>query len=108
MKGKHTLHNSTIVPSLLPKEGKQHQRNTGIDKRRDAMAHRYYFHATICRLLYEDCLLALYNEFFLQPETIVNELQLRLDLINELVQNQITTAELRRKYPFYNWVSKLL
>lgn len=106
-KGKHKLYNA-IVPQSVSSNGTQGQRNTGIDDRRDAMAHRYYFHATVSRLRYDDCLLNLQHEFFLQPDTIVKELQTRIDLLNILASNKTTTAELRRKYPFYNWLSKFV
>lgn len=106
-RGKQKLYNN-IIPQSLPKNGEEGKRNTALEERRDAMAHRYYFHANICRLRYDDCLMALSNEFFLQPNTIYKELELRLDLINQLVNTQTTTAELRKKYTFFNWVGKLL
>ncbi len=106
-RGKQKLYNP-IVPKSVTATGEKGKRNKSIEARRDAMAHRYYFHATINRYRYDDCLVNLSTEFFLQPDTIVNELQLRLDLINNLATNQTTTSELRKKYPFYNWVSKLL
>lgn len=105
-RGKQTLYNP-IVPKLVTDAGSQGQRNAGIDERRNAMAHRYYFHATINRLRYDDCLLSLHQEFFLQPDTIVKELLLRNDLITQLARANTTTAELRRKYPFFNWMAKL-
>jgi hypothetical protein len=107
MRGKHTLYN-TIVPEVTPKMGVQSQRDTGLDKMRDKMAHRYYFHAVICRKRYDDCLNELYLEFDKQIDTIVKHLQLRLDLINHLTKNQTTTTELKRLYPFYNWVTRLI
>lgn len=105
-KGKQLLYN-TLVENSLTTTGEKHQRNTGIEDRRDVMAHRYYFYANINRLRYDDCLLNLQKEFFLQPDTIVVELKLRLDLINQLIYDQITTAELRKKYNWFNWMSKL-
>ena len=107
MLGKNILH-KPLVKELTTVKGVKGQRNTGIEARRDAMAHRYYFHATINRLLYKDCLFALNQEFHLQPDTIVSELLKRTELIYSLSSQEITTAELRKKYPFYNWMAKLL
>lgn len=106
-RGKQILYN-TIVPKSVSSNGEKGQRNTGIEERRNAMAHRYYFHATINRLRYDDCLLNLQQEFFLQPDTIVKELLQRSDLITRLTLDKVTTAELRRLYPFYNWISRLM
>ena len=67
------------------------------------MASRYYYHATICRLRYDDCLLNLSEEFFLEPETIVGWLQKRLGFVNSMVSRKVTAAELRRSYPYFDW-----
>ena len=104
-RGKQILYNP-IVRQTIAETGEKGQRNTGIDDRRNAMAHRYYFHATINRLRYDDCLLSLQQEFYLQPDTIVKELLLRNELITQLAHAKTTTAELRKKYPFFNWMSK--
>lgn len=106
-RGKQRLYNN-IVPRSIVEAGEKGQRNTGIEARRNAMAHRYYFHCTINRLRYDDCLLNLQQEFFLQPDTIVKELLLRSELIANLVNERATTAELRKMYPFFNWISRLV
>lgn len=106
-RGKRTLYN-TIVPKSIGNTGELTKRDTNIEERRNAMAHRYYFHATICRLRYDDCLQNLHKEFFLQPDTIISELQSCFDVIKQLADDQTTTAELKKRYPFYNWVYKLL
>jgi hypothetical protein len=105
-RGKKILYNE-LVENSITTTGEKSKRNNGIDDRRDAMAHRYYFYANINRLRYDDCLLNLQKEFYLQPDTIVSELKLRLDLINQLITDKITTAELRKKYSWFNWMSKL-
>lgn len=107
IKGKQILYNS-VVEEITPPAGVQSQRDTGIEKTRDKMAYRYYFHAVVCRKRYDDCLNQLHLEFDKQIDTIVNHLKKRLDLINHLTKNQTTTAQLKQKYPYYNWVSKLI
>lgn len=106
-RGKQTLYNNLVTTSIRPSEV-PHKRNTEIESRRDAMAHRYYFHATINRLRYDDCLLSLQKEFFLQPDTIVKELHTRVELITNLAKNSVTTAELRKLYPWFNWIGKFI
>ncbi len=93
------------MPSSLAnlEGGVQSQRNTYLDKRSDAMAFRYYYHATICRLRYDDCLYELSNEFFLEPETIVGYLKKRLGLVNSLVNKKTSPKQLRKQYPYFDW-----
>jgi HD superfamily phosphohydrolase len=106
MRGKQKLY-TKLVTTSIKQNGEQGKRNADIEDRRDAMAHRYYFHAIISRKRYDDCLLNLNKEFWIQPNTIITELQKRSDLINKLNRNKVTTAELRKKYPFFNWVNKI-
>lgn len=106
-RGKKTLYNK-LVSSAIADNPTPLKRNTAIDDRRDVMAHRYYFHAIIQRLRYDDCLVALSREFFIQPDTIIKELHRRIDLINSLTENKTTTSELRRQYPWFNWVGRML
>lgn len=106
-RGKQKLYN-TIVANSLPEPDSSHKRNTGIDGRRDAMAHRYYFHATINRFRYDDCLVFLHQEFFLQPNTIVSELEQRFEVISALVKNKVTPVELKKLYPWFNWTPRVL
>ena len=105
-RGKQKLYN-TIVATSLPEPDQSLKRNAGIEGRRDAMAHRYYFHATINRFRYDDCLVTRSQEFYLQPNTIVGELEQRFDVISALVKNKVTPLELKRLYPYFNWAAKL-
>ena len=107
MKGENILYNN-VVPSSLEEldDGAKGQRNTYLDKRSDAMACRFYYHATICRLRYDDTLLNLSMEFFLEPDTIVGWLKQRSAFLNNLAHKQITTSVLRRRYPHFDWSSR--
>jgi len=104
-RGKNKLYNN-VVPEFTPGVGQYKKRNTSIEARRDVMAHRYYYHAIICRLRYDDCIINLHQEFFIQPNTVIRELELRLDLINHLVKQTLSTNELRKLYPWLNWSNK--
>jgi hypothetical protein len=108
MKGEQTLYNN-LVPSSLTEiaGGKKSRRNSYLEKRNDAMATRYYYHSTICRLRYDDCLLALSTEFFLEPDTIIGRLKQRISYVNLMVKKRVTSAELRRLYPYFDWTARV-
>lgn len=107
MKGENTLYKSVVPSSLTQlKGGKKSQRNTYLDRRSDAMACRYYYHSTICRLRYDDCLLSLSMEFNLEPDTIIGYLQKRLGYVNSMVRKETPTSELRQQYPWFDWSGK--
>jgi hypothetical protein len=106
MRGKRKLFNE-LIPTNTVTGGVKSKRDTGLDKTRDKMAYRYYFHSYICRKRYDDCLVELYNEFDKQTNTIIKNLDLRYDLIKQLINNKTTTAALKKKYPYYNWSVKL-
>jgi hypothetical protein len=107
MSGKQRLYNN-LVPSSLPEtEGELGKRNAYIEQRHDAMASRYYYYSVICRLRYDDCLLNLSSEFFLSTNMIVKCLLKREDFIYKLETRKVTTSELRRKYPFFDWSAKI-
>lgn len=108
MKGKQLLYNTLVQPSLGQAQGEKGQRNAFLDRRHDAMACRYYYYANICRMRYDDCLMCLSNEFFLTPNAIVLNLKKRLAFINRLAQNETTTAELRRRYPYFDWSARVM
>lgn len=107
MKGENSLYKN-VVPNSLTKNkgGKKSQRNTYLDRRSDAMACRYYYHSTICRLRYDDCLLSLSLEFNLEPDTIIGYLQKRLGYVNSMVRKETSSKELSVKFPWYDWSGK--
>lgn len=100
MKGENLLYKN-VVPSSL--DAVKSQRDSYLEQRTNAMAHRYYYHAHLCRLRYDDCLLALSAEFHLAPETIINYLKQRVGLVNSLADKQTAPAVLRQRYPYFDW-----
>ncbi|AEL23860.1 hypothetical protein [Cyclobacterium marinum] len=102
MRGKNALYND-LFPSPLETTGKKSQRNTFIDERDEALSYRYYYHAHLCRLRYEECLQSLKLEFFLSHNVIIQRLNLKTDLIKLLVAENAQPADLRKKYNHYNW-----
>ena len=104
MKGENILYNDLVPNSLEePGTGVKSHRNLYLDRRSDKMAARYYYHSVICRLRYDDCLLHLSSEFDLEPDTIIGYIKKRLSFVNSMIKHKMTSAELRRKYPFYDW-----
>jgi hypothetical protein len=104
-RGKQILYNRLVPISVKPA---QKHRQKLVNRRNDALACRYYFHSNINRLRYDDCLNELSNEFYISTNSIVRCLMLRVDYIKQLSLKGITTAELRKMYPHYNWQGRLL
>lgn len=102
MRGKQILYND-IIPSSIEELGKKSRRNTFIEERDDALAHRYYYHAHLCRRRYDDCLKSLSEEFFLSHNVIIQRLSKRTDLIKSLVSSNVAPVELRKLYGHFNW-----
>ena len=103
MRGQKAIYNTLFPSSVTSETENKGKRNVAIDDRDDAMACRYYYHAQICRRRYDDCLIHLYQEFFITPNVITQRLAKRTDLIKELVKANTTSAELRKKYPQWAW-----
>lgn len=102
-RGKQKLHSNLIASPIPEYLGKRSRRNAELERRRDVMACRYYYYAEIKRQLYEDCLMDLYREFFITPNTIVNELLKREEKIRELIKLKTPPSDLKKEYPWFNW-----
>ena len=107
-KGEHVLYTSVVSSSLPKEKGEFQKQNMYLEQRHDTMACRYYYHASLCRLRYDDCLLQLSREFNLSTGTIVGYLKLRLYAINTMVEQEVTAQELRSRYPWFDWSCKPL
>ncbi|WP_143960244.1 hypothetical protein [Litoribacter populi] len=103
MRGKNALYESIITSSLPDEVGEKGKRNVYLEQRDVKLAHRYYYHAQLCRLRYDDCLLNLSEEFSLSPNVIIQRLNKKTDLIKSLVAENKTPAELRKLYGYFNW-----
>jgi len=103
IRGQKALYNSIFPSSITSEPANKSKRNTYIEERNDAMACRYYYHAQIRRLRYDDCLIELNKEFFLSPNVIMQNLMERTDFIKKLVEQKTTASMLRKWYPHFNW-----
>lgn len=108
VRGKRKLYTSLMESSVDAVIGSQSKRNECLEARRCKMASRYYFHAHVRRLRYDDSLLNLHKEFDLMPDTIIKELDKSYDHIKQLIDGKVTTAELRKQYPYFNWTASLV
>lgn len=102
-KSKHQLYNKLVPTSLPENTGEFGKKYIYSEERRDMMACRYYYHSTICRLRYDDCLMQLSREFNLATLTIETHLKKRLAFLNTMVQEETTVRQLKKKYPWFVW-----
>lgn len=107
MRGHQTLYTS-LFPSSLPEADKEKKgkRNVYIERRHDVMACRYYYHAEIRRIRFDDCLMELSEEFNLSPNVISQCIKKRIDYIKILIKDKTTETDLRKLYPHFNWALK--
>lgn len=103
MRGQNALYNSIFPSSIASETENKGKRNVAIDDRDDAMACRYYYYANILRRRYDDCLIELYREFFLRPNVITQRLMTRTDFLKQMVKDNVTVADLKKKYPQWVW-----
>jgi hypothetical protein len=99
------LYDAITTDALPLSQGRK--RNTLLDQRDDALAHRFYYHAVLCRLRYDDCLANLAAEFFIDPAYIVRRLALRMDMIHSLKQSKTSVRDLSRIYAHWNWATRI-
>lgn len=102
MRGENALYND-IIPNSITPVGQKSKRNAFIEERDDALAHRYYYYANLCRFRYDDCLVNLSKEFFLSHNVIIQRLGRRTDTIKRLVSENVGHLELRRLYGYFSW-----
>lgn len=106
MKGENVLYKNTVQSSLP--QGGHTKKGPYQDDRLDMLACRFYYHTSICRLRYDDCLVQLEKEFCVSHRTITRLLKERLATINIMVEEQTKTGDLKKRYPWYDWSGKPL
>lgn len=103
MRGHKALYTSVFPSSISVDSNQKGKRNSYIEERNDAMACRYYYHAQIRRIRYDDCLNLLNKEFFLSPNVIMQNLMHRQAYIKKLTEDKITPSQLKKLYPHFVW-----
>lgn len=92
-----------LFQDVFPTSVKVTGRAAMLQKRDTAMTYRFYYHAHLQRLRYDDCLMRLSEEFFLTPDVIVQRLQSQSDLLKDLVAKNYSPADLRKLLPHFSW-----
>ena len=103
MRGHHTLYTSIFPSAVVVESPRKGQRNVHMDRRDEALASRYYYHAQILRRRYDDCLANLEQEFFITPSVIVQRLNEKQPYLKDLVSRKTTVSELKKLYPHFVW-----
>lgn len=103
MEGKRILYNRVVANST---KGERAGLKSNLARRDSALAARYHYHAVLCRLRYDDALLALSKEFYMEPETIVKRLKVQSAAIYRMAKENCTAAKLREQWPHYDWARR--
>ncbi len=100
MRGRKTLYQDLFIDKPTPSgDGKR----LYLDRRDEALAHRYYFYANIVGYSYEACLLRLEEEFYLSSRAIIQRLDQNMDVLKSLIKTAPKLSEIKQKYPYYTW-----
>ncbi|MDW8420129.1 MAG: hypothetical protein RML37_12030 [Chitinophagales bacterium] len=102
MRGQRALFDGMFSTGAA-KTASQRPRNVLMPERNKLLLYRFYFHAQVNRLRYDDCLAQLEREFFIMSVRIVailikNDAQLR-----QIIEARPERAELEKMYPHINW-----
>ena len=73
-----------------------------INKRNEALLHRYYFWA-LKNIRYEQVLKILSNEFYLSNITITKILSAQIDRLLQIKKQKPAIHDLKKLYPYLNW-----
>jgi hypothetical protein len=105
-RGKHKLFYHLFPEPENQEREEPKKRNYLMPERNIALVHRYYYHAVLRRLRYEDALeLLSKNEFFLSEHRIVAVMQEpeNYDLLTLLNHRKPDVKQLTALYPQWSW-----
>ena len=103
MRGQQSLFNGLFIPTVEKTENKQRPRNFFQPERNEALVHRYYFHAEMNRLRYDDCIRQLEIEFHITAPRIISVLTQCTGQIESVINSKPTIKDLEIKFPWYSW-----
>ncbi len=92
------IDDSPVPSSIEKKRGRSIDK---INRRNVCLAYRYYYHAKICRLRFEDVMKELSKEFFLEHRTISNIIQADQNLLSRVVHEKPEVKHLSKEYSFF-------
>lgn len=108
LKGERNLYTSKVSTSIPETEGRMGDPNAYKEHRLDKIVSRYYYHAVLCRLRYDDCLVQLSLEFDYTSRVLILKLNQRNALLDRLIESNTTALTLKKRYPYFDWSAKPL
>lgn len=103
MRGQQSLFSNLFVAPVEKGSTKQRPRNYYQPERNQALVHRYYYHAEINRLRYDDCIRQLEIEFHLTSPRIISVLTECNGILGSVINSKPTVKELEIKFPWFSW-----
>jgi hypothetical protein len=103
MRGQQSLFANIFVDTAVKPVQKQRPRNYYQPERNEALVHRYYFHAEINRMRFDDCIKQLESEFHITAPRIVAVLTQCTSNIQRLHDAKPSLKDLEKKFPWYAW-----
>jgi len=106
MIGERNLYRTKVSSSIPEQEGQERKAFAYKEDKLDKLASRFYYHAHLCRLRYDDCLVELSREFDLTSHTLVRKIQQRSAFLDRLTAAKTTALQLKKRYPYFDWSRK--
>jgi hypothetical protein len=103
MRGQQSLFSSLFVETVPKTAQKQRPRNYYQPERNEALVHRYYYHAEMNRLRYDDCIRQLEIEFHITAPRIISVLTECTSIIESVINTKPSIKDLENKFPWYSW-----
>ena len=99
IRGSQTI--TAIFPTAIkPDNTRKSNKGVYIVERDICLCYRYYYHYQI-RM--DDAVATLEKEFFISASTIMARLVDYADLLKDIVNNEPSKSDLRKKYPIFVW-----
>lgn len=105
MRGQQVIYQSLFGNTIIPKPQNQGKRNVFLDKRDEALVHRYYYYVSLLQFQYDNALLKLQDEFFITPGTVTERITANVAQLKVIAHSKPSIETLRKKYPHYTWLS---
>lgn len=101
MRGRQKLYTELLHPKTEPSHGSG--KRVYMERRDEALIHRYYFYTVIIGKSYEHTLAELVNEFYLSERAVILRLEENYAALKDLLAESPKVAQIRLKYPYYSW-----
>lgn len=105
MRGQQVIYQNLFGNTITPKPQNQGKRNVWLDKRDEALVHRYYYYVSLLQFQYDNALLKLQDEFFITPGTVTERITANVAQLKVIANSKLSIETLRKKYPHYTWLS---